>query len=162
MDRAVALLLCTTALLTSQRGVAQRLAPASVGVSFARSPDIRQTPAPRREPAMILGGVAGGAVGFLAGSIMGAAVALSGYDDGLAGLAGVTWGATAGVSMGIPLGVHMANRRRGNYATELGASLALAAVGMGLVSATDSGVPLLFVPVGQLVTSILIERATGR
>lgn len=162
MCRPVLLLILAAPLLTAERGVAQRLAPTYVPVSVARSPAVGQTPAPRPAPPMILGGIAGGAVGFLAGSTMGVAVALAGADDAFAGAAGIVWGATAGVSTGIPLGVHMVDHRRGNFGTELAASLAVGAVGMGLAYGTDSAVPLLFVPVGQLVTSILIERATGR
>lgn len=59
-------------------------------------------------------------------------------------------------------GVHLANRRRGNYALSLLASAAIGAAGVLAVDAANDGWPLISVPIAQLISSILIERATAR
>jgi hypothetical protein len=112
---------------------------------------------------MTLGGLLGGAVGVVAGGLAGAA--LGGGDrlcgDDPCGFEEAVWGAAVGMSVMLPLGVHLANHRRGSYGTELVASLVVGAVGLGLSSQSNNGAPLVLVPVGQLVASILIERSSG-
>jgi hypothetical protein len=115
-------------------------------------------------PWLVVGGLTGGMAGFFGGGYLG--YLLSGGDRGCGeedcGLLGVVYGAAAGESILLPLGVHLANHRRGSYAYSLLASVAVGALGIGLAGATDSAELLLAVPIGQLVSSVLIERATSR
>ncbi len=113
---------------------------------------------------MVAAGLGGGTVGFFAGGLIG--YELGGGSlicgDDSCGLEEAAYGAIAGESVLLPLGVHLANRRRGNYGLSLLASAALGGLGILAVNATNDGTPLIVVPVAQLVTSVLIERATSR
>ncbi len=113
---------------------------------------------------MVGGGVLGGAVGLVAGGLVGAAIgggnAICGDDA--CGLEEAAYGAIIGEATLLPLGVHLANRRRGNYALSLLASAAIGAAGVLAVDAANDGWPLIPVPIAQLITSIVIERATAR
>jgi hypothetical protein len=164
MLRPIAALVIAAALSAPPRVAGQRLAPAYLGADLPASSETRFAPTAPRDGAMVLGGLAGGVVGFVAGGYAGAAA--GGGDricgDDACGLEEAVWGAAAGVSTFIPLGVHLANGRRGSYVAELAASLAIGAAGLGLAYDTNSGVPLIFVPVGQILTSMLIERAAAR
>jgi hypothetical protein len=40
-------------------------------------------------------------------------------------------------------------------------SLAIGAAGMGIASTTNNGVPLLFVPLAQLISTVAIEHHTS-
>ncbi len=115
-------------------------------------------------PAMALAGVIGGTVGVFGGGLIGSAVgggnAICGDDA--CGLEEAVYGAILGESVTLPLGVHLANRGRGNYGLSLLASVGIGALGILAVDASNDGIPLLVVPVAQLVTSIAIERATSR
>lgn len=115
-------------------------------------------------PGMVLAGVTGGTIGVFGGGLIGSAVgggnAICGDDA--CGLEEAVYGAILGESVTLPLGVHLANRRRGNYGLSLLASVGIGALGILAVEASNDGWPLLAVPAGQLVTSILIERATSR
>jgi hypothetical protein len=116
---------------------------------------------------MIFGGLVGGAIGFFAFGFAGALIADSQADDGSDGfeaLGGFVVGAVVGESVMLPLGVHVANRRRGDYALELLASAAIAGVGVGLTAAMeDMGIVFLpAIPIAQLATSIAIERRATR
>lgn len=114
-------------------------------------------------PGLVLAGLIGGTVGVFAGGFIGSALgggnAICGDDA--CGLEEAVYGAIIGESALLPLGVHLANHRRGSYGLSLLASGAIALAGVAAVDATDDGWPLIAVPVGQLVSSILIERATG-
>jgi hypothetical protein len=164
MYRPVAVLAITAAALVPHRVAGQRLASAYLGADRLIASETKPALAGPRDGAMVLGGLAGGVVGFFAGGYAGAMA--GGGDrvcgDDACGLEEAVWGATAGVSTLIPLGVHLANGRRGNYGAELAASLLVGAAGLGLAYNSNNGVPLLLVPVGQIVTSMLIERATAR
>lgn len=109
---------------------------------------------------LVFAGLAGGVIGFFAGGSAGAVAFRDRCED--CGLAGAVWGATAGVSAGIPLAVHLANRRRGSYGTSLGAAIGIGAAGLAAAFALNDPTPLLVVPVGQIVTSIAIERGTEK
>jgi hypothetical protein len=144
---------------------AQRLAPpywsrASHTPSLEYGPRPAPPPARSRVGALIVGGLIGGAAGFFTGAYTGGT--LGGGNrvcgDDPCGLEGALWGAAAGVTVGLPLGVHVANHRRGSLGEELIASMAAAGVGLAAASATNSGVPLLVVPVAQLSLSIAIEQ----
>lgn len=76
-------------------------------------------------------------------------------------LVGGAYGLVAGVSTGVPLGVHFANRGRGDLLASLGASLALGGLGLGIAHLTDEEGVMFAVPVLQIASSILIERRAG-
>ena len=109
------------------------------------------------------GGVLGGVVGFVAGGLAGAAIGggNSICGDDACGLKEAAYGAVIGEATLLPLGVHLANHRRGNYVLSLLASAAIGAAGILAVDAANDGWPLIPVPIAQLISSILIERATG-
>ena len=115
-------------------------------------------------PAMAIAGVIGGTVGVFGGGLIGSAVgggnAICGDDA--CGLEEAVYGAILGESVLLPLGVHLANGRRGNYGLSLLASVGIGALGILAVDASNDGIPLLVVPVAQLITSIAIERTTSR
>ena len=169
MHRVVAATVAVIALRgVPPQAAAQRLSPGYLGGSRSAPSNVARSTPDRESPrfndgAMVVGGLAAGVVGFYVGGYTGAA--LGGGNrvcgDDPCGLVGAVWGAAAGVSTFIPLGVHLANHRRGSYGAELAASLLVGAVGVGLAFQANDAVPLLFVPVGQLVTSILIEHAIG-
>ncbi len=129
----------------------------------AEVPGHGSTPRAASTVGMVGGGLLGGAVGFAAGALIGSAVgggnALCGDDA--CGLEEAAWGAAIGESVLLPLGVHLVNHRRGNYGFSLLASAGIAGLGILAVDATNDGWPLIPVPVAQLVSAILIERATA-
>ena len=141
-------------------------------LSESRFPSLDQPPPvtdpsnhafPRREasPALLVGsGVLGGVAGLFTGAIVGGRLTEHDCED--CGLAGVVYGGVMGWSAGIPLGVHMANGRRGSYGLSLLSSLAIGGLGLPVASETNSGVPMLSVPVLQIMASVLIERKTQK
>ena len=162
LGRTLAVLALVALPLTAQRQAAPLARygaphlPAPAGLPSAR--------AQASVPGMVLAGVTSGAIGVFGGGLIGSAVgggnAICGDDA--CGLEEAVYGAILGESVTLPLGVHLANRGRGNYGLSLLASVGIGALGILAVDATNDGWPLLAVPVGQLVTSILIERATSR
>lgn len=164
MYRPIAGLVIAIALSAPPRAAGQRLAPAYLGADLPTTSERGPVPVGPNDGAMVLGGLAGGVVGFFAGGYAGAMAGGGNRvcGDDPCGFEEAIWGAAAGVSTFIPLGVHFANGRRGSYGAELAASLVVGAVGLGLAYSSNNGVPLLFVPVGQIVTSMLIERAAAR
>lgn len=124
-------------------------------------PSVQQQTAPVGN--MIFGGLAGGALGFFAFGFAGALIADSQAPDGSDGfeaLGGFVIGAIVGESVMLPLGVHVANKRRGDYGIELLASVGIAAIGVGLTGAIED-LAIVFlpgIPIAQLATAIAIER----
>lgn len=116
---------------------------------------------------LVLGGLAGGALGLYAGAYAGFAVEQAGVQAGIWELsseyvpAGALLGALIGETLLLPLGVHVANGRQGAYWSSALASAGVMAVGL-LVAVPTGGVALLVIPVGQLYTSIRTERATAQ
>lgn len=108
---------------------------------------------------MILGGVALGAAGLFGGALVGDRFQRFPCEDCIEG---AFYGALAGESLAIPLGVHLADRRRGNLAPAIAASLGIGALGLGAAALTDQWGILLAVPVFQVAASIGIERHTAR
>jgi hypothetical protein len=143
---------------------AQRLTLSYLNGAHAATDTVTHTPPPVADPAgMALAGVATGAVAMVAGGHIG--YALGGGSrvcgDDPCGFEEAIYGAAVGISLGIPLGVHLANRSRGSFGTEVATSLAIGALGMTLALGANNGVVLLAVPVAQLAASIAIERHTG-
>lgn len=113
---------------------------------------------------MVVGGVLGGTAGLFGGAIIGGRLGGGNsicYDDPC-GLEEALLGAVIGETVLLPLGVHLANHSRGNYGYSLLGALAVGAAGIGLAGATDSAELLLAIPIGQIISSVLIERATSR
>jgi hypothetical protein len=162
----LAVLATALLLLVPARGTAQRLPPAYLR-DTTTSPDPRDggrrdtaARAPAPVGGMIVGGLAGGTIGFFAGGYAG--FALDGGNrvcgDDPCGVEGALWGVVLGESVVLPLGVHIANGRRGNYGTELLTSVGIAVGGVMLAAASDSGIPLLLVPIAQIASGIAIEK----
>jgi hypothetical protein len=123
-------------------------------------------PAPRDGLTLALGGVAGGVAGFFAGGYGGVAIAEATddcpSDDYWCGIGAAFTGAAIGSAAAIPLGVHLANRSRGNYGRSVAVSAGIGALGILAAIAAESGEVLVAIPVAQIVSSVLIERATSR
>jgi hypothetical protein len=117
---------------------------------------------PRSAVTLGFGGLVGGALGFFAGGFAG--VAVCGCDSGGEGydeLEAFFWGAAVGTAITIPLGVHMANRSKGNYWTALAVSGGISVIGLAAAYAVNddaSGAIVLLIPVSQIISSVLIER----
>jgi hypothetical protein len=101
--------------------------------------------------------VAGGAVAGALGMLLGAALTPSeaGFDYRVASLS---------ASLSVPVGVHLANRARGNL---LLAEMASAGIGAAVVFGRLAGpgnrsVLLLGTPAAGLAAAVMIERLTGR
>lgn len=110
-------------------------------------------------PAMAVAGAAAGALGGLAGAYL-----LSISSDEL-----TYWmigGAVLSESLSLPLGVHLANRQRGDYfPSALASSVVGALAFITLRNGGDWGIPegaLIVFPLLQVTASIAIERATSR
>jgi hypothetical protein len=124
-------------------------------------PSIHAFPRQQTNPAILAtAGVLGGAVGVFAGALAGARLTEHDCED--CGLVGAVYGAVAGGSALLPLGVHVANHGRGNFGLSLLSSLAIGGLGLAMSSEFNSGVPMIAVPVLQIVSSILIERKTEK
>ncbi len=168
MRRTVLLLLLALPLLAAQ-GRAQRLASSlSVQRDSSSAAPAAPQPAllipPRHSPSPVLlalGGLGTATVGTFAGAAIGAKITTR-YPCEDCGLEGLIYGGVAGGSALLPLGVHLVNGRRGNYGASLLASLGIGAAGLAVAVASQEGAVMLTVPVLQLVSSIVIERATAR
>ena len=117
---------------------------------------------PRDGVTLGFAGLVGAVGGTFVGGVLGARLEdCEPYDD-YCGLAGAVVGASIGSTFSVPLGVHLANQSRGNYAGSFLGSALVAGVGWSLTYATEDAVPLLFIPVGQIVVSAIIERMTTK
>jgi hypothetical protein len=119
---------------------------------------------PARVGNLILGGLIGGAVGFFAGGFAGAVLNDRDDDpDELDALAGFVVGAIVGETVTLPLGVHLANKRRGNFGQSLLASAAATAVGLFIATrGEDHPEAVIPIPIIQLGASVIIEQKTTR
>lgn len=107
-----------------------------------------------------LGATVGWVAGAGAGGLLGFALADSEYDDWVGAL-GAVLGAAVGSTLGATVGAHWSNEKRGDaVATFLSTA---AATGLLLVAADRStaDVPLVVIPVGQILTAVLVERGTS-
>lgn len=162
MTRHLALALLILVLPLDGRLHAQRLgAPfPSAGASTPSDPAMHAFPRQETPPAvMAAGGLLGGAVGVFAGGLAG--LRLTEHDCEDCGIVGAVYGAIAGGSALLPLGVHIANRRQGDFGLSLLGSLAIGGAGLALATQTNSAAVMIPVPVLQIVSSILIERRTS-
>jgi hypothetical protein len=115
-------------------------------------------------PGLVLAGLGGGTMGFFGGGLIGWGVGggNSICRDDACGLEGAAYGAVIGESLLLPLAVHLADHRHGSYWLSLIASAGIGAVGILAINATNDASPLIAVPIAQIISSILIERATAR
>jgi hypothetical protein len=120
---------------------------------------------------LVAGGVLGGAAGLAVGGLGGAWIGGNSCDDdgnpdSCHGAEGLFFGAVAGQSLSVPVGVHLANQRAGRLGPSLLASALIAGAGaLAVTSTQDDGVlvgAVIGVPALQLVSSVLIEKATTR
>lgn len=107
---------------------------------------------------MIFGGILLGAGGLIGGALIGQHLERSPCEDCILG---AFVGALAGESLAIPLGVHLANRGRGDVGPALAASIGIAAAGLGAAVLSREGGVLLAIPVLHIAASIAIERHTA-
>ncbi len=71
-------------------------------------------------------------------------------------------GPTFGNTVLLPLGIHLANQRQGQYLPNLLAASGWVMAGVVVAGVTDEVRVMWFLPVPQLVTGIIMERATTR
>jgi hypothetical protein len=126
---------------------------------------------PRPVGRLVLGGVLGGAAGLATGGVIGVAVGANhctdeGNPDSCHAPQGLVYGAVAGQTISIPLGVHIANSRQGRLLPGMLASAVIAGAGALAISSADNDAVLVGAAIGvpalQIVSSVLIERATTR
>jgi hypothetical protein len=107
--------------------------------------------------------------GWVAGAFTGAAAEANCTDGDYCQAEGILLGAAVGGTVGLALGVHLGNRRRGNFALDVlsGAMVWGASVGAFYLVGADLDEPasvavLVAEPILQLVTTVVVERARGR
>lgn len=112
---------------------------------------------------LVMGGLGLGVVGVFVGGFAGAKIEESGgcAGDDYCGWLGALVGATVGETILMPAGVHVANDARGNYALAVGAASLVGITSWVVTLATNDGIFLLAIPVGQLITAALVELHTG-
>lgn len=103
-----------------------------------------------------------GVIGAVAGFAIGAVALQSRSCGELDCWAPAFYAAMAGESLGVPVAVHLANGRRGRPGRALLASLAIGAGGLGVAMLGHDPRLLLAIPIGQIASSIAIERSTAR
>jgi hypothetical protein len=115
----------------------------------------------------VLAGLGLGLGGFAAGGLVGAGIANDCTGHEYCELEAAFYGAAAGGTFGMALGVHLGNGRRGSLALDFLTGAAVWGAGIGIAAASDwegtvSGVAFVTVPIVQLVSTIVVERAVGR
>lgn len=170
MPRPLACFLCA-ALLAPTPAAAQRLAlplPSSPAPALLARAPVPAGPPSRPDTnrdaiRLVMGGLGLGVVGVFVGGYAGAKIEENGgcAGDDLCGLAGAFVGATVGETLLLPAGVHLANDARGNYALALGAASLVGVTSWVVTIATNNGIFLLAIPVGQLIAAALVELHTG-
>lgn len=111
---------------------------------------------------MAVAGLAGGAIGFLGGALIGSQLGLEYGEGEFSDVEGVLLTGMFGESILLPLGVHIANQRRGKYMRNALVSASVAAAGLLMTEATGEPVFLFAVPIVQLGAAIRIEAGTRR
>ena len=109
-------------------------------------------------------GLGGWAVGGFSAAYL--ARDCSDHEDDYCEITAFLIGAAIGGTFGMALGVHAGNGWRGNLALDFLTGALVWGAGIGLAAASGWAEPLtqvvlVTVPVAQLVTTILVERATG-
>jgi hypothetical protein len=134
---------------------------------FPRSQPVMQSQS-ASTPAMVAGGLAGAAIGFVVFGYIGALITDDpDSSEDLGAIAGGIIGGSIGESVLLPTGVHLVNHRRGKLVPSILASSAIGGAGLLLAIATEDqapvpGIILGLTPIAQVISSILIEKATSR
>lgn len=151
----------TTNSSLSSVGSSMRLATVNLGVDRLGAPMAQNAAfGPRSGATLAFGGLVGGVLGSMAGGLSSVAVCGCNTVEGYDALEAFFWGAAVSTAITIPLGVHAANRLKGNYGTALAASVGISAIGLAAAFAADEPAIILLIPVSQIVSSVLIERRT--
>ncbi|MGE0352421.1 MAG: hypothetical protein AB7I33_05155 [Gemmatimonadales bacterium] len=150
--------------LSSSRLAGQVLSQARLGASTPamsndRAPSAPRQPGQARSTSMAFGGTVGGVTGFMAGALVASGLSRNCGGE-FCGLEAAFLGGLIGETLAIPLGVHLANRSRGNFGTALAGSVVSGAAALLLLDATGEGALVLAVPLAQIVTSVLVEGRT--
>jgi hypothetical protein len=115
-----------------------------------------------------LGGIGMGLAGFALGAYVGTR---AGHNSGDCGDDGCItqglYGAAIGGTFGLALGIHLGNRRRGNFLVDFAAAGGIWGAGMelGTLLHWRGQAPLVIltgIPIAQLMVTTSVERATGR
>ncbi len=110
---------------------------------------------------MAMGGLAVGAVGFLVGWEMGNEMGggdnplFDGYEEGY-------WVGSAIGAVGLGLGVHLANRGRGDLGADLLSSLLIGGAGVGIGYLADSEGLMIATVFLQLAVTVHMDKSTAR
>ncbi len=111
---------------------------------------------------MALGGLLLGAGGLLAGGYLGLESGIGEKKEWFGGGWGAYYVGSAVGAVTLGYGVHALNRRRGDGAKVVLASLLVGAAGVALTTATESAVPLVLTVPVQLGVALAVERSTAR
>jgi hypothetical protein len=108
-----------------------------------------------------------GLAGFALGAYIGGHQGRNCSCDGEGGLEQAFYGAAIGGTAGMALGIHLGNRRRGNFLIDFVTAGAIWGGGMALGSALHwrGEAPLIIltgIPIAQLAITTSVERANGR
>lgn len=134
-------------------------APAAVDRPLsALGPEIEGPSLP--EPAPPLALAAGGAATGLLGVLLGSQIDTD-CDQRCLNARGALWPLVGGTVM-LPLGVHIANGRKGSLRSGLLAASSWGMLGAVLAGVSDQPRVLWVIAPGQLITTVIVERATTR
>jgi hypothetical protein len=138
--------------------------------AFKPTPELRFDPGPVRAlvtgaqdtdlpgaGAMVFTGTMSGALGLLAGGMLGYAMKSCTDDEWFCGMAESALGATIGEIILLPYGVHL-NSRHSSYGSKFLASLGVAAAGIALAPATEGASLVAVIPL-QLIAAISVEHS---
>jgi hypothetical protein len=143
------------------------LAPSEPPVPGSRIMPLEERRRPVETSRLVHGALAGGIAGATIGAYTGRRLACEEDCKSVTGArrAALTGGAIGSGTL-IPLGAAAGNRFRGDLVYSAAASAALGAAGLGLYRALDDtplyALPAVVVPVSQVVSAVLLERATSR
>jgi len=135
------------------------VAPADSTAPLAYAP--HDTLAIQRQPSIafpILGGAAGGFVGMVGGTVIGASIDQP-SDDITPGMA---YGFVAGEMLLLPVGVHVGNGRKGNFLADLAVSAVIGTTAVLVTAVSDDGIPLLIGAAAQYGAVVAVERSTAK
>ena len=122
----------------------------AIALDRSRAPDVA---------VLVLAGTGGMIAGAFGGGLIGAEID---GDGGLDAAEGAIIGGLMGASLLIPTAVHLANGGRGNLQRSIVTAALVGGAVFGLGWAAESGEIVLAAPLAQLITSLVIERDTGR
>jgi hypothetical protein len=146
--------------LAAQRLRAPEFGSLRPGTSLPRAPESVQVGRPQSGGTLAFAGLIGAVGGGFAGGIIGSKLENCEAADDYCGVGGAALGASIGLTLVTPLAIHMANDNRGNYWLSTLGSFGVAVGTWALAGAADDATPLIFLPVGQIIVSTIIERKT--